>query len=272
MVPELCYFVLLYAPVSSSLAYRFLITDPSINFASPTFFAYLDVGHAESWRDYWSSLDKSLILGKTEWPGEYYVKFWSPEWLKVMKLEIAKIADRGYAGVFLDNLDACLNVTWADPSACSDMEKLVEELNAYAKFLGLKVIVNLGSVPWMGLDLPVYGVLREQTLCPLDREAWSYLLEIRKQGKVVIDVEYNLSEACYERALEASSEGVHVYLAPSPSLDEPSPYCVKSPEVPMLFPLIFFGGRRGWAGSDPPRAHRTPGHGATKRGTGVREG
>ncbi|NPA85104.1 MAG: endo alpha-1,4 polygalactosaminidase [Crenarchaeota archaeon] len=269
MAPGLCYFAVLYAPLKPFL-FSYLITDASINPSSQRYFAYLDVGHAEAWRDYWPGLSPELLLGESHWPGEYYVKFWDPEWVKLMRLEVAKIANRGFGGIFLDNLDACLNVTWANPRACGEMAELVSSLARYAESLGLKVIVNLGAVAYMGPELPVYGVLREETLCPFDDEAWRYLEEARSKGKVAIALEYNVSEPCYERALWAASRGVYVYLAPSAELDEPSPYCIEEVSAPALLSLFFLRGRRGWAGSDPPRAHRTPGLGASKRGTGVR--
>ncbi len=234
----LCTFLLWYTNVTSlqSLHYAYLITDPSTNVTGANVFAYLDVGHAESWRDYWSRLNKTLVVSPVgEWEGEYYVKFWDPQWREIMVEEIKKFAERGFGGLMFDNLDACLNVTSINPNACKDMIYLVNNLTEVANSYGLKVIVNLGAVPWMGLNVTAWGVLREETLCPLDEEAYYYLLKARESGKIVVDVEYNQSDACYLRALEACAKGIYVYLAPDYALDRPSKYCVT---LSLFSPLL----------------------------------
>ncbi|UXD22849.1 hypothetical protein IPA_08890 [Ignicoccus pacificus DSM 13166] len=234
----LCYFILVYSNVSlANYSFRYVITDPSTNITGPNAFAYLDIGHAEDWRDYWSYLNKSLILGPTQWPGEYYVKFWDPRWLNIMEKEIRGIAERGYGGVFFDNLDACLDLNNVTSNACTLMEDFVNELSSYASSLGLKVIVNVGSVAYMAPELKVYGVLREETLCPLDPQDWSDLVKAKEEGKVVIDVEYNTTNACESVALKACDEGIYVYLAPSVSLSKPSDLCKRSQEL-GYWPLL----------------------------------
>ncbi len=240
----LCTFVLWYVNVTSlqGIHYSYLITDPLNNVSGPNVFAYLDIGHAEDWRDYWLILNKSLIISPVKgWEGEYYVKFWAPQWKEIMFNEVEKIAKMGFGGLMLDNLDACINLTSVNPNACRDMIYLVNNITEYAGKYGLKVIVNLGSVPWMALNVSSWGVLREETLCPLDPDAYKYLLKAKEMGKVVIDVEYNQSEECYLRALEACSNGIYVYLAPDYALDKPSRYCLALPSITPLLALALRG-------------------------------
>ena len=242
----LCTFVLWYVNVTSlnGLHFTYLITDPLSNITGPNVFAYLDIGHAEEWRDYWPHMNKSLILYPVkEWEGEYYVKFWDPQWREILIEEVERMARRGYGGLLLDNLDACLNLTSINPRACDDMVHLVNLIAEIAQRYGLKVIVNLGATPWMALNVTAWGVLREETLCPLDPDALDYLLKARERGKVVIDVEYNQSEECYLRALRACSEGIFVYLAPSYALDKPSRFCVTLSLFPPLLAVLLKGQR-----------------------------
>lgn len=65
--------------------------------------AYVNVGIAERWRWYWLSLPKTIIYGPLEgWEGEYYVKFWTDEWVSVILKYIEKIVDAGFDGVLFD--------------------------------------------------------------------------------------------------------------------------------------------------------------------------
>jgi len=65
--------------------------------------AYVNLGIAERWRWYWSSLPTKLIYGPLEgWEGEYYVKFWTDEWLSVIIKYIEKVIEAGFDGVMFD--------------------------------------------------------------------------------------------------------------------------------------------------------------------------
>ncbi len=76
--------------------------------------AYLSVGEAEDYRDYWR--DKFLRrpppwLGPAEpdWPGNYKVRYWDRAWQDLVIAPrvgmLARILERGFDGVYLDRID-----------------------------------------------------------------------------------------------------------------------------------------------------------------------
>lgn len=77
--------------------------------------AYLNIGAAENWRDYWNSdwkLNKPRWL-KKKYPGydnEILVEFWHPTWQKIIfqgkDSYLQKIIDTDFDGVYLDNVEA----------------------------------------------------------------------------------------------------------------------------------------------------------------------
>lgn len=77
--------------------------------------AYLNIGAAEKWRDYWQP---DWRLGNPSWlkkkyPGydnEIIVEYWNPAWQKVIYKSkdsyLKKIIDTGFNGTYLDNVEA----------------------------------------------------------------------------------------------------------------------------------------------------------------------
>lgn len=77
--------------------------------------SYMSIGEAEDYRYYWQSNWNSsppTFLDKVnpDWPGNYKVKYWMPEWKQVItgntSSYIQKILDSGFDGVYLDIIDA----------------------------------------------------------------------------------------------------------------------------------------------------------------------
>ena len=78
--------------------------------------AYISIGEAEDYRPYWRkewgkkgeiAAAAPAWLGKEnpEWKGNYRVKYWQPEWQKIMLGEIDEAMTRGFDGVYLDIVD-----------------------------------------------------------------------------------------------------------------------------------------------------------------------
>ena len=81
--------------------------------------AYMSIGEAENYRWYWNSswdADNDGIpdpgappwLGPAnpEWPGNYKVKYWYPEWQSIILNYLDKIIESEFDGVYLDIIDA----------------------------------------------------------------------------------------------------------------------------------------------------------------------
>ncbi|MFN4219422.1 MAG: MJ1477/TM1410 family putative glycoside hydrolase [bacterium] len=81
--------------------------------------AYMSIGEAENYRWYWNDVwdaDNDGIpdpaapswLGPVnpEWPGNYKVKYWDPEWKYIIYAYLDKIIEAGFDGVYLDIIDA----------------------------------------------------------------------------------------------------------------------------------------------------------------------
>src|ERR1700692_4276946 len=108
---------------------------------------YFSLGEAENFRDYFSTLSKSIIGPQDpDWPGDYQVAFWTPEWKAVAEKAIDQMVAAGYNGIYFDVVDE-YQQAWAksqDPNAAQDMVNLVESLKRYAtsKDPNFKVWVN----------------------------------------------------------------------------------------------------------------------------------
>ncbi len=71
--------------------------------------AYIDVGEAEDYRDYWDpswyrSPPEWLGEENSDWPGCYYVKYWYEEWRRIVLERIKHVVELGYDGAYLDGM------------------------------------------------------------------------------------------------------------------------------------------------------------------------
>lgn len=74
-------------------------------------FAYLSIGEAENYRGYWQSTWSTkppAWLGKEnpDWPGNFRVNYWDPEWQANILVALDRIVATGFDGVYLDIVDA----------------------------------------------------------------------------------------------------------------------------------------------------------------------
>ncbi|MCP4231664.1 MAG: hypothetical protein GY771_16155, partial [bacterium] len=72
--------------------------------------SYLSIGEAEDYRWYWTSDWSSgnpdwLGPENPNWPGNYKVRYWDPEWQAIIFEYEDKILDAGFDGVYLDIID-----------------------------------------------------------------------------------------------------------------------------------------------------------------------
>lgn len=81
--------------------------------------AYLSVGEAEDYRGYWDPQWDAdgdgepdpgapgwLGPANPDWPGNYRVRYWQPEWQGIMLEALDRLVTNGFDGVYLDVVDA----------------------------------------------------------------------------------------------------------------------------------------------------------------------
>ncbi len=83
--------------------------------------AYLSIGEAERYRPYWKKSwerRRPLFLGpeNPQWKGNYQVRYWRPEWQRLILEEVSRIVRTGFDGLFLDKVDAFEDYEF-DPAA-----------------------------------------------------------------------------------------------------------------------------------------------------------
>jgi len=100
--------------------------------------AYLSIGEAEDYRWYWKpdwEPGNPDWLGdeNPDWPGNYLVRFWDPDWQKIVYDYLDKILAQGFDGVYLDKLDSCWDLEDERESAPADMVAFTKAISEYGK-------------------------------------------------------------------------------------------------------------------------------------------
>lgn len=173
-------------------------------------FAYLSIGAAEEYRPYWNPrwlVDKPTWLGNQDpnWPRSHSVRYWHPDWERIVADGLGRIVAAGFDGAFLDRVDAYGDWRGAHPGAVDDMADLVIRLADSARMLrpGFLLISQNAEV-LLALDrykVVIDGVSKESLLTGLqgegtanrrDQIAWSmnYLSQAQKAGLTVLAIEY----------------------------------------------------------------------------------
>lgn len=130
------------------------------NGASRILLAYLSVGEAERYRANFHFAKSAAILGaeNPEWPENFDVEFWSPDWRLALLDECSRIWAKKFDGVFLDKLDAYLPDH--GPRTATNMAALLHFLSRlFQSFLFLGN--NPEHAGWLFLDA-LDGVLKEE--------------------------------------------------------------------------------------------------------------
>ncbi|OGD72336.1 MAG: hypothetical protein A2Y64_00505 [Candidatus Coatesbacteria bacterium RBG_13_66_14] len=100
--------------------------------------AYLSIGEAEEYRWYWQpdwEPGNPDWLGdeNPEWPGNYLVRFWDPEWQAIVYAYLDRIIGQGFDGVYLDKLDSCWDLEDERESAPAEMVAFTKAISDYGK-------------------------------------------------------------------------------------------------------------------------------------------
>lgn len=195
--------------------------------------AYMSIGEAEDYRWYWQAAWRDappgfLVAENTEWAGNYKVRYWQPEWQRIIlggdgaSGYLDRIVDAGFDGVYLDIVDA---FEYFGPdgdkperdSAARDMAAFVEAIAEHARerrgqagFLvvpqnGANILDELEAdksaryletVDAIGAeDTFFYGDRDENNDLHVQTETVAALRRFRDAGKLVLAVDYLTDEA-----------------------------------------------------------------------------
>ena len=101
---------------------------------------YLSIGEAEDYRSYWKTdwtQRPPAWLGRANpaWPGNYKVHYWERDWQAIIFSSLARMIDQGFAGVYLDIVDAF--EYWSDPQngepICLEEEEAARRMISFVK-------------------------------------------------------------------------------------------------------------------------------------------
>jgi len=104
--------------------------------------AYLSIGEAENFRFYWRDAwlkERPDWLGREnpDWPGNYAVKYWEPDWQALIfgspSAYLDQILDAGFDGVYLDGIDVFERFRRDRPAAMTKMVDLIVKIASYAR-------------------------------------------------------------------------------------------------------------------------------------------
>ena len=138
-----------------------------------TVLAYMSIGEAEDYRFYWQTAWDPHHTGKPaagaptwlgpsnpDWPDNYKVKYWDPNWQAVVFQYVDKLVAAGYDGAYLDIIDAFEYWGPGGPSslnrasAAADMVSFVKAIAHHARVVdqdpGFQIYVQNGES--LGVD------------------------------------------------------------------------------------------------------------------------
>lgn len=173
---------------------------------------YMSIGQAEDYRFYWQPDWREnppawLDAPDPEWTGDYWVRYWDPEWQAIVFDYLHRVLDLGFDGIYLDRVDAYQYYEeQGRETADREMAEFVIALAQYARAehpgfgvfpqnaeeLGSRFSDYLETVTGIGIEDLYYGYPRDHAPSPpewtVEREA--ILDEWVGAGKLVLTVDY----------------------------------------------------------------------------------
>ncbi len=106
--------------------------------------AYLSIGEAERYRFYWNqdwylAPTRPAWLGQVNprWDGNFPVKFWDPEWQRLIfgtpDAYVDRIVAQGFDGIYLDRADVYAELIKENPDGKRDMAAFIVALSGHAR-------------------------------------------------------------------------------------------------------------------------------------------
>jgi len=195
--------------------------------------AYLSIGEAEDYRYYWQSAWEPgnpdwLDAENLNWPGNYKVKYWYPEWQSIILDYLDRIMSAGFDGVYLDLVNAYEHYADGRPAAMREMVDFVVTISNYAHVVkgrpGFGIFPQnaaeletrpgyLTAVTGIGQEETYYGhegADNESTPPAVTEEIEAHLDRFVAAGKLVLTVDYTAQQPQIEDAYRRARDRQYV--------------------------------------------------------------
>ena len=212
--------------------------------------AYMSIGEAEDyrfyWQDNWRRGDPAWLDDQDpDWPGNYKVHYWDPDWQAIIFNYTDRLLDAGFDGAYLDIIDAYeyyadgsagLTTSQGRTTAAQEMADFVAAIRARAHArdpnfyifpqnspeLAEKVPNYLDLVDGIGQEDIYYGYNGDNVMTPPDitAELESYLDVFKNAGKLVLTVDYASTPAHVDDAYAKSQAHGYVPFVAVRDLDQ----------------------------------------------------
>jgi cysteinyl-tRNA synthetase len=202
--------------------------------------AYMSIGQAENYRFYWQSEWREnppdwLDNSDPDWAGDYWVKYWHPEWQAIIydspDSYLDRIIELGFDGVYLDRVDAYQYYLERDgrEEAAQEMVDFIMDFTQYARQkhpgfgvfpqnaeeLGLMFPEYMAMMTGIGVEDLYYGYPRDHEASPADWTAEREAILDRwvEAGKLVLTIDYSArSEQIADAYARARARGYVPYV------------------------------------------------------------
>ncbi len=199
--------------------------------------AYMSIGQAETYREYWhhdwiSNPPSWLDEPDETWAGDYWVRYWDPEWQAIIygspDSYLDRIIELGFDGVYLDRVDTYQYYTERDgrEEAAQEMVDFIMDFTQYAREehpgfgvfpqnaeeLGLMFPEYMDMMTGVGVEDLYYGYPRDHTASPPDWTAEREAILDRwvAAGKLVLTIDYSARPEQIADAYQRSAERGYV--------------------------------------------------------------
>lgn len=202
--------------------------------------AYMSIGQAETYREYWrpewtSDPPAWLDVPDETWANDFWVRYWLPEWQAIIygspESYLDRIIDLGFDGVYLDRVDAYWYYQDRDgrDTAAREMVDFILDFTAYARErrpgflvfpqnaeeLGTMFPDFLAAMSGIGVEDLYYGYPRSHEPSPAgwtaEREA--ILDQWVAAGKLVLVIDYtDVPEQIDDAYARAAARGYVEYV------------------------------------------------------------
>lgn len=200
--------------------------------------SYLAIGQAEEYRYYYGDdwevgSPDWIVYPDLYWEGDYYVRYWEPEWRAILmgspESRVDRIIDAGFDGIYLDTIDGYTFFEDDYPNAIDEMQGLVRDIANYARAksgnpnFGVFVqnaeeLISVVGPEWVepltgiGKEEPFYWAMDDRV--GDDLRYWNdlYLGQWIDAGKLVLSVDYVTTEANRQNAIADARERGYVPL------------------------------------------------------------